>query len=805
MKVGTMKQAQVLISLLMFCCLQQVAAQEITSTKLDLYTKRQLNNPDYKWDDINLFVKGDKGAVEQATEQAGGTFKYSYAGISAVRIPLQNLEAFLANNAVERVENGDIPVHLLNDTSKVSSHVLEIHSGQSPLPSPYLGAGVVMGIIDDGIDLNHEDFKKPNGDTRIRFLWDQTVNNTSGPYGYGREWTELEINAGTSTHTERTAAFSHGTHVAGTAAGNGRATGKFIGMAPETDLIIVRFDFGRAFLSTIVDAVDYIFKKADAMGKPCVINASLGTYTGSHDGIDFASQIIETLLEERTGRVMVCAAGNAGQHKYHLGYDVTSDTSFTWFRFNSNPGAGDIYFQLWADTADFKDVWLSFGANDPNNNFNDLGQMQFISVDSNYQGVASVGSLIKNYTLSDGINNFLGSIATQLTLTEGRYLYEAIIQPNNNTHLWRFITTGSGHIDIWSSKKLMNTADMVYSGLPDFIVFPPIVNYKEPDTTHNIVSSYNASDKVISVGNYNNRGYYVDVYGDTIRSPFTIGAIYVDDEVVREDNLGSSYGPTRDGRIKPDIAAPGTFVISSGNAQFISDAINSGNPANYQKVAEGGKHFRNNGTSMASPSVAGAAALYLQKNPNADWREVKDALTLSAFKDVFTGPDANNAFGHGKLDAFAALQTNLVYGCTDATALNFDPAANIDNGSCIPVVMGCMDVVAENYNPDANVADNSCTYDTLAIGLNRGALTASSFGVYPNPSKGYFRLLYTLGSEADAAPDVVVTNIVGQVLEQRALPQDKGVLVFDHLQAGVYIYRVNAGGRKLAEGKVLVH
>lgn len=779
-------------------------AQEITSTKIDLWTKRQLNSPEFKWDHINLLVKGDKDAVAAVTEQAGGYFKYSYAGISAVRIPVANLEQFLAEDAVIRVENADVPVTLMNDTSKITSHILEVHNGAGSLPSPYKGNGVVVGVIDDGIDLEHEDFKKANGDTRIRFLWDQSINNQSGPYGYGREWTELDINAGNSTHQERTTAFSHGTHVAGTAAGNGNATGKFIGMAPESDLIIVRFDFNRVFLSSILDAVDYVFKKADAMGKPCVINASLGTYFGSRDAKDFAAQLIDALLEETNGRAMVCAAGNAGQHKFHLGYNVTADTSFTWFRFNSNPGAGDIYFQLWSDTADFKDVWFSFGANDPNNAFADLGRIQFLSVDSSYQGVEITGSLIKNFTLNSGIN-FIGNVSTQLTVSEGRYLYEAIIQPNNSSHLWRFETTGSGRIDVWSSKKLMNTADMVYTGLPDAVTYPNIVYYKEPDTMQSIVSSYNASEKVISVGNYNNRGYYVDVYGDTIRSPFTVGAIYVDNDPVRENNLGSSYGPTRDGRTKPDISAPGTFVISSGNAQFISDAINSGNPANFQKVAEGGKHFRNNGTSMASPSVAGAVALYLEKNPTADWREVKDALLLSAFQDGFTGSVPNNAYGYGKLNALAALETNLIYGCTDATALNYDPLANMDDGSCQAVIMGCTDVVAVNYNPDANMSDNSCVYDTLDLtGINTLDQQVS-ISVYPNPAHEQFRLFYEFSQAAESAPTVVITNIIGQVVEERSLTGNKGVLVFDRLRMGMYIYRVKTESQILAEGKVILH
>jgi subtilisin family serine protease len=160
-----------------------------------------------------------------------------------------------------------------------------------------------------------------------------------------------------------------------------------------------------------------------------------------------------------------------------------------------------------------------------------------------------------------------------------------------------------------------------------------------------MVSGFQCLDNVITVGNYGNRGNYVDINGNT----------YTDATVTPgEIALNSSWGPTRDGRIKPDVAAPGGLMLSCGQLSLLT--IWATQPGNAPKIAQGGFHFRDGGTSSSSPVVAGIAALYLQQNPTATAMQVKNAIIQCAVQDNFTGNNLPDViWGHGKADAFNTL------------------------------------------------------------------------------------------------------------------------------------------------------
>ncbi|MGB6035328.1 MAG: S8 family peptidase, partial [Cryomorphaceae bacterium] len=106
-----------------------------------------------------------------------------------------------------------------------------------------------------------------------------------------------------------------------------------------------------------------------------------------------------------------------------------------------------------------------------------------------------------------------------------------------------------------------------------------------------------------------------------------------------------------DNRLKPDIAATGDIILAAGRLEDL-DALIANNP---DRVAEGGMHHRNGGTSMASPVVAGVAALYLERDPEATYADIKAAIIDNALADQFTGALPNLRWGHGKLNGFGTL------------------------------------------------------------------------------------------------------------------------------------------------------
>ena len=613
--------------------------------KINLALRNTINENKNSSEWVFLLLKGERKAIEKAVVSEGGHIKYAYNDIVAVNLPIVKVKSLVykADNAIEQIEfhygNGMI----LNDKVLINNRISSIHDGiVHGIPEGLTGKGVLLGLIDTGIDFNHPDFKDSTGRTRVKFIWDQTqsVNNhrTPQPYNYGQEWNSQDIDQGICTHEDQPAYYGHGTNVAGTAAGNGMAIGKYKGVAPEADLIIVSSKLDDSnWLSTVVDAVHYIFSKADSLDMPCVINASVGSYNGSHDAKDLSAQLIEHMLAEKRGRAFVCAAGNAGDRFFHLGHNITAEPKFTWFKPYSP--SGKVYFRLWADTANFNNASFAFGADKVSPYYSYRGATAFDNIKNRLNS-------IKADSLFSVDGNFLGIVETWCEQLESRYSMEVqISKADSANYNYRFITRGSGKFDIWSADWL-GSSNMVLSSLPNSAEFPDIINYVSPDNEQTIVGSFSCSPNIITVGNYTNRNSYTAYNGNAINIDLTVGEI----------SASSSRGPTRTGLVKPDIAATGNIVICPGKQSVLNQLIIN----NPDKVVEGGKHGIGGGTSMSSPVVAGIAALYMQLCPQASHMEIKKAVLETAYTDNFTGSVPNNTFGYGKIDGSGVVSRGVI-------------------------------------------------------------------------------------------------------------------------------------------------
>lgn len=202
-------------------------------------------------------------------------------------------------------------------------------------PFSLLGKGTLIGIVDSGIDFALEDFRNPDGTTRVRALWDQTISG-SPPEGYaiGTEYTREQINEAlhASNMQERYQIVpsrdtsGHGTAVAGIAAGSGHrraqaeTAGQNAGVAPESELLVVKMGSSRAegFPRTteLMQGVDYVIKKALEYRMPVAVNVSFGNTYGSHDG----TSLIERFLDDISNywKSVICVgSGNEGTSAGH--------------------------------------------------------------------------------------------------------------------------------------------------------------------------------------------------------------------------------------------------------------------------------------------------------------------------------------------------------------------------------------------------------------------------------------------------------------------------------------------------------
>lgn len=580
-----------------------------------------------------VLIKGNVDVVKDFTSSHKGFFKYSTGSISSVCLTGQAIQQLVKNPQIKRIEYYINHLRPLDDTSIIKNNVLKIHQGVAPLPQVYDGTSVIFGLIDTGMDFTHPDFKDSTGKSRVKWLWDQnkaTASNTPQPYNYGQEWNNQKIDSGLCTHQDMYA-FGHGTRVVGIAAGNGRANSIYKGLAPKADIMCVAINFSSNG-PVILDAMHYLVEKATAANKPFVINLSLGDYYGSHDGQDLQALAIDGLMANIPGRCVVAAAGNAGNSDFHLQYAVNSDTNFTFMR---NTSANQFSYGLFADTTNFRNVKYTIGVYD-STNYQYKGNFGFRQITSCLNTVISD-------TIRSGTKR-IGVIQTAASVNGKTYeLGITIIADTIDIGaFWTLETTGFGFFDAWDFEYLPKNKIP-----PTLLSMQRMMYYKAPDSLQTICTSFQCSDEVITVANYTER-----------RGFTSLGGVY-SPQAGPYDTLSydCSRGPTRDGRIKPDIAATGNNIMAPGNLYLCNwDAINYPNDG---IISQDTMYMIFSGTSSASPSTAGMAVLYLQKNPTATNRDIKQAIINCPKQDYFTGNNLpNNSWGYGKLDGYDALLCN---------------------------------------------------------------------------------------------------------------------------------------------------
>lgn len=266
---------------------------------------------------------------------AGITVEELLAGYAILQVPENMVDYVAQRPEIEYVEK---PKRLFFavEEGKEASCILPV-----TLREPYLdGSGVLVAVIDSGIDYTNPLFRNADGSSRILYLWDQTImpDETRGrtsPEGFelGTEFNREQINAALSATAQEGAyellpsrdVSGHGTAVAGIAAGNGNG---YVGVSPASDLLIVKLglpgelSFPRT--TELMRALTYVVKKAQELSMPVAINLSFGNTYGAHDGISLLERFIDNAAE--VGRCVICVgSGNEGFSAGHVQGDITGD------------------------------------------------------------------------------------------------------------------------------------------------------------------------------------------------------------------------------------------------------------------------------------------------------------------------------------------------------------------------------------------------------------------------------------------------------------------------------------------------
>ena len=467
------------------------------------------------------------------------------------------------------------------------------------------GEGVIVGVIDSGIDVNHPDFWREDGTCRILEIWDQGAVGTPPPgFSYGQHWNTSQILNHQCTQIDEN---GHGTHVSGTAAGGGRAANplaNFTGIAPESEIVFVKMTGDD---NMILDGANWIFQRAAALGRPCVINMSIGGHMGPHDGTALYDQGMTAL--GGPGRLLVAAAGNEGEMLMHLSATVDGEGGpAILVPQTETPG---FMVDGWAE-AD-SPLALEIAVLNPN------GEVLFTSPS------------VQPGTLWEGNWNGLDLGIDQ----------QETNNPQNGDRHFQLQAGGEGYTNYlyglsFAAQGVSEAGFHAWELTDGATVFTNQVEGAIPGDSQYTVGSPAVAQGVLAVAALNTRNSYPDVNGQ----------VQVDESIVIGDRAGfSSIGPTRDGRLKPEIAAPG---------QLIAAPLTSAGDQSDARVLQYGWYHVLEGTSMATPHVTGACALLLELEPELEPADLPVLLGLTANVDGFTGTVPNVLWGWGKMNVAAA-------------------------------------------------------------------------------------------------------------------------------------------------------
>ncbi|MDE6316869.1 MAG: S8 family serine peptidase, partial [Muribaculaceae bacterium] len=586
-----------------------------------------------------LIVSIDSPAVVENLRELGVEIVDISNDVALVNIPVKNIEAMASLDGVRSIETGRMQQPMMYFARSSANADVVLDGNGAGLTQAYKGNGIVTGLMDQGIDPNHVAFYNEElTATRVKAVYTYMGNGATG--SPSASYTTPDAIAGFRCDSP---SWTHGTHVASIMAGGYNGTSDyalsrriynsqpmpFYGLASASDIVMCG---GNLYDANIMDGVAKVIDYAKSVGKPAVVNLSLGSTVGPHDGTSSLSRYLAGKGEEG---IIVIAAGNEGDTNCALNANFNRLSSMIISAISVTSESDWCTAEFWYDTSDaFNFEFLLYNTStgkETSYAVTETGRTVTIGTsDATFGAAFASGSQARLYANVDPNNNRY-YVRLQMLIPRGASSNRAIVPGIR-------IKGSSGH-------KLMSTINNGQFTAQG-------ISGATAGTAMGSISDMATGANIIVAGAYTSSKYYTNMAGNQMS--------YVGGTDNGQVCSFTSYGQTYQGASLPDLCAPGSIIVAAVN----NYAYTSPTTSEYCAVA----NFNNRknywaemqGTSMACPFISGTVALMLEADPTLDVNKARTILKETAgAPPSSTTSDQKMQWGAGRIDVLAAVKKTL--------------------------------------------------------------------------------------------------------------------------------------------------